>query len=1119
MSLKFILGNSGSGKSEYLYENLIKEADLNKDKTYILIVPEQFTLNTQRELVKRHKRHSIINIEVLSFNRLAYRVFDELSTDINTVLEDEGKSLVLRLLFDEKEDTLTALKGGSKKPGYISEIKSLISELMQYNIGPDKLKEISSLPGMSNLFKSKTDDVLLLYESFLSFIRDKYITAEEILSLLKDVLPESELVKGSVMIFDGFTGFTPLQNEVLRVLLKQTERLYVTATIESGADIFSEPEEHELFCMPKKMIRKLSLLAKETGTEVLDPVFLSNEHNCRFRENGELLFLEKNLFRNRLPEAKEKEENTENEIEIYRLKDNRAELSFVADRILSLVEEKGYRYRDIGILCADMEEYSNDIERIFNAFEIPVFTDKRSHLTYQPFVEFLRSALLICSENFSYESVMHFIKTSLTDFTDEETDRFDRYIRAAGIRGRRKYEHPFSVKPEKYTPEELVDVNGLRVRFFDKIKPFCEIFSKNKDNMLTVREATKALYDLTVTYNTEEKLLIKAKEYETEDPVKARLYEQVYGIVISLFDKMVSIIGDEKTDAESFLKLLDAGISEAKIGVIPQKNDSVIFGDIERTRLENIKCLFLMGVTDSSIPKSEGAGGLFSENDRRRLYENNIELSPTPREKAFMQKFYLYLTMTKPSEKLIITYPVKSRDASAVGKSYLIGTLTEMFPYIDVLTVPDRTYARTEKSAKTAVPLILSKYAKGLPLSEEEERTVRIQAAKDPDFSDLVDGAFYYHEDEYVKNAIDPEKGIRGSVSRLEAYAACAYSYYLRYVLKLEERPEHELRPLDFGNLYHEILEEYGKSLKEEGKNWFSVTEEEMDEYLNAATEKGFLKIREASFLEDAKNRFLFNRIKRTLKVTVDTLTEQIRGGSFAPEAYEVTFYDERNMEECDMHLTGKIDRIDIYNDGEKAFIKILDYKSGKKDFDLTRCYYGLSLQLVTYMDAAMKAQDEKQKGSAHPAALLYYAVNDDIVKISSENPDAQKRETLKNHKVTGIINDDPRVLEALDLEAATNGGSSILAPFTMTKSGAKRTNSVYSEEELLKIRDHVNKKIGETGKKIVSGEFKKSPYKLDTATGCDHCEYKAVCGFDPELPGYEYNKCKKKEIDAFFNE
>ena len=181
MSLKFILGNSGSGKSEYLYENLIKEADLNKDKTYILIVPEQFTLNTQRELVKRHKRHSIINIEVLSFNRLAYRVFDELSTDINTVLEDEGKSLVLRLLFDEKEDSLTTLKGGSKKPGYISEIKSLISELMQYNIGPDKLKEISSLPGMSNLFKSKTDDVLLLYESFLSFIRDKYITAEEIL--------------------------------------------------------------------------------------------------------------------------------------------------------------------------------------------------------------------------------------------------------------------------------------------------------------------------------------------------------------------------------------------------------------------------------------------------------------------------------------------------------------------------------------------------------------------------------------------------------------------------------------------------------------------------------------------------------------------------------------------------------------------------------------------------------------------------------------------------------------------------------------------------------------------------------------------------------------------------
>ena len=299
MSLQFIIGNAGSGKSPLLYQQIIQESLRRPSQKFLVIVPEQFTMQTQKEFVRLHPSHAIMNIDILSFERLAYRVFDELGTDTLTVLEETGKNLLLRRVARERGDELKVLGRNMKKKGYISEIKSLISELSQYHISPDDFLAMADGAGMSASFRSKAEDILVMYRGFLEAIAGRYITAEELPELLTRVVDQSRLVKGSVMAFDGFTGFTPIQNQLLRKLLTLAERTMVTVTCDVRENLFGAWREEDLFAMSKKMIRGLTDMARETGTELEDVIYCDGKERRRFVPGGYLQHLEQNLFRRR----------------------------------------------------------------------------------------------------------------------------------------------------------------------------------------------------------------------------------------------------------------------------------------------------------------------------------------------------------------------------------------------------------------------------------------------------------------------------------------------------------------------------------------------------------------------------------------------------------------------------------------------------------------------------------------------------------------------------------------------------------------------------------------------------------------------------------------------------
>ncbi len=1125
MSLQFIVGNSGSGKSTYLYQQIIEESIADPDKNYLVIVPEQFTMQTQKEFVRLHPNHAIMNIDILSFERLAYRVFDELGTDTLTVLEETGKNLLLRRIAQDKSDELTVLKGNMKKKGYISEMKSLISELSQYHIGPEEFQMMQETRGMSETFRCKAADILVMYQGFLDEISGKYITTEALLELLVQVVAQSGLVKDAVMVFDGFTGFTPIQNQLMRCLFTLAQEIRVTVTCDVGEPLFGAYREEELFAMSKKMVRSLSDMAKDTGTALLAPVMMSREEPRRFVKGGCLEHLEQNLFRSHYHVYWKDPVEAEDAIELYSLADPRRELEFVAADICKNIRKSGYRYGDFAVVCANLEEYRFLAPRIFDTYGISCFVDTKTDIIFHPFTEFLSSLLQMVEERFSYESVFRFLRSGLMDLGTEEIDLLENYVLAARVRGWKKYDRAFMVMPRGYDAEMLVQLNEIREKFAVCLRPFLQEVQKTER---TVTDISLALYQLVVSCDVERKLKQKAKQYETlGEETKAREYQQIYAIVMDLLDKMVSLLGEEQMTLKEYREILESGFEAARIGVIPPDQDCVMVGDIERSRLDHIKVLYLVGANDGSIPKSLGRGGILSQMERQQLKEASFELAPTDREKSFMQRFYLYLMVTKPSQRLVISYTRVSEGGSALRKSYFIGIIQKLFPKLSVTEIEKQDPADYMVST-AAMDGYIAENIREYALRDEPDHFREQQylmaalhwyRQQNPkDYDKILSAAFYYHKEEPIgKAAMEALEGsvLTGSVTRLEQYARCAYGYFLTYGLGLSQRREYALEAMDMGNLYHEALETYSRLLEESEENWFDVSQERSDEILEQALRQTYQNLTKTEILEDARDTYVLKRMEKTLHRTVWALTKQIRKGKFEPKAFEVDFSAVGDLQSLEvtldeMHrlrLKGKIDRMDLCETKDTVYVKIVDYKSGNRDFDLLSLYHGLQIQLVLYMGAAVEgvARQHPEK-DVLPGAMFYYHIDDPLVDGGEPLDDAQMESAmLEQVKMRGIVNSSPEVVSALDGEFS---GKSDVIPVSRKKDGSlTATSRVMSAEQFELMEDFVRHKIQKTGEKILKGEFSCQPYRLGQERGCTYCEFHSVCGFDSSLEGYDFRK------------
>lgn len=1116
MALQFIFGSSGSGKSSYIFRKTVEEAQRDLKKNYYVVVPEQFTMQTQRELVALQERRGIMNIDVVSFQRLAYRIFDELGMTQMAVLEETGKSLLLRKVAEERQEELTVLAANIRKMGYINEMKSLISELTQYNVSPEDLEEFLTRKDMPRSLSGKLQDVLIMYRGFRQELEGRYITAEEVLELFADVANRSDLLPGAVLVFDGFTGFTPIQNQVLLRLMKLVQDIYVTVTLDRREDPYSYHDMQELFAMSKKMVKGLLHMASLAGIDVAEPVHLGCGAPGRFEQAPGLQFLEQNIFRGGSTNAG----HAGGEIQILSLPDPRVELMYVAGEIARLTRTEGYRYCEIAVISGAVEEYGNYVPQIFERFDIPFFLDTTRVISMHPLIEFVRAVLKVVEEHYSYEAVFRYLRCGLSRISEEEIDALENYVLAAGIRGRKKWEARFALLPNGMTEEELEAVNEVRERV---IKPFValqEVFGRRG---VTVQERCIALYEFITFHQIEEQMNYRKMKYEQAcNYSKAKEYDQIYRIVMDLLDKLAGLLGEERMSLEEFARILDSGFETAKVGVIPGGYDRVLVGDIERSRLDHVKVLFMVGVNDGIVPKNDSRGGIISQIEREEMARGNIELSPTPRERVFMQRFYLYLAMTKPSRRLYVSYARIGTGGESLRPSYLIHTVKGIFEDVDIRYIREDEVNQALRTAESSVAYLLEGMSPGADWNGNKEELwqtlvcwYRKHEDMAPRLERLINAAGAGYHEEAISRAVAGAlygRTLVGSATRLEQYAACACRHFLAYGLGLRERDIFGFYMTDIGTIYHCALQRYADRLQQQGIAWDGISEQQQKEWALLAMDEAIAQIGNAALADNAGSRYQAEKMKRIFQRTIWALTRQISQGRFTPSRFEVSFSFTSEMPRQDvwpdeqekLQLTGRIDRIDTYEDQDRVYVKIVDYKSGSQGYELLSLYHGLQLQLVVYMNAAMELFAGKYGDKEIvPAGMLYYHLDDPFIEgKGTESEEEIQREILGRLRPDGVVSTDGDVYRAMDTELS---GRSMVIPLTVNKDGSVRAgDSAVDAEQFAVMRSYADILMRRAGTAILEGDTAARPCRLKDKSSCTYCPYGFVCGFDRKIPGSE---------------
>ncbi len=1112
MAVHYIFGSAGAGKS-YVLCRKVKELAKKEPKTnFLVIVPEQFTLQTQKDFVTLSgESRGIMNIDVLSFLRLAYRVFEETGGVNRIVLEDTGKSMIVKKVAMQYEKELLVFGRNVHKAGFISEMKSILSEFYQYDIGAEQLEQMNKAAGSNGALKKKLTDIALLYQGFQDFLADRYITTEGILSLLGEKAGSSRMLQNAVLCFDGFTGFTPSQYALLAELMKHARDCYFTVTLDTSC-VFKKQKEYELFYLSAKTVEWVDKLAIKSGQEIGEPLILQGEG--RYQAAESLKFMEKHLFR---PVRAVYEKPQEN-IRIYSHRDIHGEITWAVSEIYRLVK-RGMRYREIAVVTGDLAGYADGLAREFERAGLPCFIDRKKKLTDNPVIEFIRAAIEVVRTDCSYDAVFHYMKSPLAGFDKEEQDMFENYIRALGIKHYSMYKKQWRGRYRTAYSVDFDKIGGIREEFLRRFEGLYPVFLRPD---ATGRERMTELVRFLILHGTEQYLEEQSQEMMEHDPVRAREYAQLWRILLEIFDRIVGLLGDDAMTLKEFEEILQTGFDEAKVGLVPPGLDQIMVGDMERTRLNGVRCLFFLGINEGVVPKPQAGGGVLSEQDRLLFEENGIELAPNRRQNAFLSEFYLYLSLTKPSERLYLSYRRSDSSGKAMRPSYLLSRVQKLFAKLPVCEAgedemlsalgTDRGFSRFLQGVR--------EYAAGeKPSSLFAELCALYRTGEflAPLPFETVAAAAFYQKPEDALSVANAKKlygeTLYGSVTRLEQYAACAFAHFLVFGLSVEERAEYQIGMPDIGTVYHNALQYYSAGIKESEYNWHTIPEQTSMELLDAAVKQAVEEYGEGIFASSVRSRELAQRIRRMLRRTVNTVQIQIRRGEFEPEEFE---YDFTHADRY-LALRGRIDRIDLYHDGQENYIRVVDYKSGNTQFKLEKLYYGLSLQLAVYMEAAMQWAKEKGIEEAVPAGMLYYHIDDPIVEKGGDT-EAQIQKKLT---MNGLVNAKEKALVAQDKSfyseqgGLAGGVTSYVIPAATGKSGSLSSSSMAVDgayfDDVLKC---ARERLYENAKKILDGDVEPSPYRRGSENACEWCSLKQACNFDSRLSGYRYRDLRKLERD-----
>lgn len=1144
MSLQFILGGAGSGKTWFVEHHVVEEAAKHPETQYFVVVPEQFTMQTQKNLVILNENKGLWNIEVQSFLRLAFRVFAEVGAGGTPIIDDLGKTMILKKILLGVESQLGYFRKNVRKRGYVAEIKSFISELMQYGVGEEQLAEMLETAHKHPVLYQKLQDIQVTYKAFQQYLEDNYITSEEVLSVFADIAGQSKLLKDCVIYLDGFTGFTPVQYQLLRSLLRVCGEMSVTMALDKRESIWHVGEKYKLFYMSRKTLFQLRKIAEEEHCELCPEIWTGEKkRETRFAEAPALAALERNLFRFPTKEIS----GEVDDISIHCLRQPDVEVHFLMEELLALREQKGFRYRDVAIVAGNMDIYGVLVKDAMERAGIPCFIDQKKSILVNPFVDMLCSVIELIRKDFDYDNTLRYLKSGFAG-DRASVELLENFLLASGIRGHKRWQeewdcsYTFRRKTEEAAQSAAEKINCLREETWRRLSGLYERIAKGKH---TVREFADALCDFMEQENFYGLIQEMIAHFEEEgEREQAKEYEQIYGIVLDVLNRLVELLGDESMNLAEFREILDTGFSEARIGLIPPGVDQIVVGDLSRTRLYGIKYLFFLGVNDGNIPAGKGGGGILSDTEREFLSAEEFALAPTTREQIYTEQFYLYLCLTKPSKHLYLLYSETSNDGQAMRPAYIIDRICRIFPDLTIQSGAGRETMRSILADDFGRGYLVEGLRRGWEKNviwQEiyrqyrimENETLAAQADGEAAQTDmvsglldrLVDAAYYVNAESHItKQAAKAlyQEILMGSTSQFECFASCPFSYFVKYGLQLEEREEHQVQFFDIGNIVHEALERYTKILIERGIGWGDITEKEQHVLANQCLNGTVEEYKNGLLYDTERDAALVERLRRILLRSVWAITEQMKLGKFETVESELGF----RMRGEGQQIVGRVDRIDMMEDEEAVYVKVVDYKTGSKKISLSELYYGLQMQLMVYLQAAAEGEARRSKKMVIPAGVLYYQIDDPLLDGYLEEEE-RKNQILEALMMNGFVNESGDILPSMDSTLSGEEGmlaasaKSHVIPVSTTKNGMlSKKSATLTTEEFEELTGFTVRKLEEMGKQIQSGEIEAKPIQHTNSAGacaCDNCRFHGICGFDARLMGYSYRKLHQMTDDEVF--
>lgn len=1099
--MRIFTGRAASGKTGRILSELA-EACTGPGRQ-LLIVPELFSHEYERRLARATGNRGARTAEVLSFTRLAVRVFAEAGGLAETVLTPAGRLLTLREAVRRVRTSLERCAGALDQPELLRELLSVVDELKTCRIDPDDLfRAASDGKGEDPALAGKFQEIALVYAAYDRLCEETLPDPRDRMTLLADRLPESGILRDTRVYIDCFASFTPQEMEVIRVMVENGVDLTVS--------VLSDLSEPEVFVSGCKTVTRLRRLAMRRGLpcEIID----CGASHCE--KPDDLTVLEREAL---LP-VREGHPSDGKSVLLYEADSPFEECEHAAAFIRRTVRETGARWRDFAVAARSMDGYAAPLQMAMARYDIPIFLAEKADLLAKPALALVTGALSACAEYWRYEDLFACLKTGLCGLTPDEVDRLENYVLTWRIRGG-AWERDWTGHPAGYgipfddaSREELAGLNQLRAR---AIAPFSALRAALKEAE-TAGGCVKALYAFLEGMGVPQALEERAARHEEAGRLQsAEEYRQLWEILLSALEQFYWTAGDRPMRGGEFARLLPLVLGEYDVGAIPVSLDRVSCGEIDRVCTGvSVPYLILLGANDGLLPKTPSSRGLLSDADREALDGLGLELSASGAERLLMEQETLYHALACPRTRLLLSYAAHDAAGREARPSYLVGTVRRLLEGVPFTIGQSQSLRDRLEGERPAVELAASYFCGSrdpavLAAYQKYREDPRLLAARDGRLTRgpltdprTIDGLY--------------GRAVNLTASRVDQFYSCRFSFFMQYGLRARPRKEARFAAPETGTFIHYVLENCLKQLGEcEGgagaadeRTVRTVLRRVVQQYIDE--ELGGLADKSARF------RYLFNRLAASMETILESVLEELRGSDFAPIDYELDFSRSGDLPPVtakeggvEVALSGKVDRVDGYIKNGRLYVRIMDYKSGKKSFSLSDIWYGLNMQLIIYLHAL------REKGLARyrerlveslneivPAGVLYVPARDELPDAgraaTAEELDLLRAKALRR---SGLLSDDMDVLDAME-HGLTGQARFIPVKVKVPKKGEEvpaldSRSSVAGLAKFGRLARYTQKKLLEMGQELRRGSCIADPYRHGQKDFCEWCDFRAACRFD----------------------